>query len=41
MDFSNLKAQYKAYKKEIDRAVVNVMTNAHFILGPEVKTFEE
>jgi dTDP-4-amino-4,6-dideoxygalactose transaminase len=36
----DLKAQYAAIKNEIDQAISKVITNAHFILGPEVKALE-
>jgi dTDP-4-amino-4,6-dideoxygalactose transaminase len=36
----DLKKQYLKIKDEIDTAVVNVMTNANFINGAEVKTFQ-
>lgn len=37
----DLKRQYVAIKTEIDEAIVKVVANTQFILGPEVKTFEE
>jgi len=37
----DLKAQYHAIKPEIDAALERVVENSSFILGPEVKTFEE
>jgi len=40
MDFIDLKAQYKEYKKEIDSAVIDVMESAAFIGGPKVKELE-
>jgi dTDP-4-amino-4,6-dideoxygalactose transaminase len=39
--FLDLKRQYNAIKKEIDEAVFSVLSNTQFILGPEVKNFEE
>jgi dTDP-4-amino-4,6-dideoxygalactose transaminase len=36
----DLKKQYLKIKEEIDTAVVNVMTNANFINGAEVKSFQ-
>jgi dTDP-4-amino-4,6-dideoxygalactose transaminase len=36
----DLKKQYLKIKEEVDAAVVNVMTNANFINGAEVKTFQ-
>ena len=41
MEFRDLKAQYKKYEKEIDEAVKNVMLNANFIGGEEVKKLEK
>jgi dTDP-4-amino-4,6-dideoxygalactose transaminase len=37
----DLKAQYRAIKPEIDRAVAGVVEAQHFILGPAVKRFED
>jgi dTDP-4-amino-4,6-dideoxygalactose transaminase len=39
--FLDLKRQYGTIKKEIDEAVFSVLSNTQFILGPEVKSFEE
>ena len=39
--FVDLKAQYARYKKEFDRAMKSVVTDAHFIHGPEVVEFEK
>ncbi|MFQ6055340.1 MAG: DegT/DnrJ/EryC1/StrS family aminotransferase, partial [Methanosarcinales archaeon] len=39
--FLDLKRQYATIKKEIDEAVFSVLSNTQFILGPEVKSFEE
>jgi dTDP-4-amino-4,6-dideoxygalactose transaminase len=36
----DLKAQYAANKSEIDAAITRVISNASFILGPEVSDFE-
>lgn len=36
----DLKKQYLKIKEEVDAAVINVMTNANFINGSEVKTFQ-
>lgn len=38
--FLDLKAQYKTIKQEIDSAIKRVVKNQHFILGNELKTFE-
>ena len=37
----DLKAQYRGIKNELDAAVLRVLENAQFILGPEVAAFEE
>jgi dTDP-4-amino-4,6-dideoxygalactose transaminase len=37
----DLKAQYRALKREIDAAIARVMESQHFILGPEVTAFEQ
>jgi len=37
----DLKAQYNSIKEEIDTAIRGVMQQGEFILGPEVKAFEE
>ncbi|GAB6173052.1 DegT/DnrJ/EryC1/StrS family aminotransferase [Paradesulfitobacterium aromaticivorans] len=37
----DLKAQYLALKEEIDKAVLNVLDSAKFILGPEMKALED
>ncbi len=39
--FVDLKAQYRALKPDIDRAVQHVLENAQFILGPAVSAFEK
>lgn len=39
--FVDLKAQYAGIKKEIDRAVSDVISNTRFIQGPEVALFEK
>ncbi len=41
MEFSGIKAQYRRYQEEIDRAVLAVMEKGDFILGPEVRRLEE
>jgi dTDP-4-amino-4,6-dideoxygalactose transaminase len=38
---TDLKAQYASIKEEIDAAIHRVITKGQFILGPEVKAFEE
>jgi dTDP-4-amino-4,6-dideoxygalactose transaminase len=39
--FLDLKAQYRSIKPEIDAAVLGVLESCQYILGPEVKVFEE
>jgi dTDP-4-amino-4,6-dideoxygalactose transaminase len=39
--FLDLKAQYQHIKDEIDRAVTEVISEQHFILGPKVEALEE
>lgn len=41
MEFRDLKTQYQKYKEEIDSAINEVITNANFIGGREVKELEE
>ena len=41
IEFADLKAQYRAYKSEIDEAVLNVMASAGFIMGSEVAKLED
>ena len=38
---TDLKAQYNSIKDEIDTAIQRVLQNGQFILGPEVKGFED
>jgi dTDP-4-amino-4,6-dideoxygalactose transaminase len=38
--FVDLQAQYRSIKPEIDRAVLDVLDSAQFVLGPEVAAFE-
>lgn len=37
----DLKAQYSAIQEEIENAVIEVLRSAHFVMGPNVKAFEE
>ncbi len=37
----DLKAQYSLIQEEIEEAVIGVLRSAHFVLGPNVKAFEE
>jgi len=39
--YSDLKAQYRALKSEIDTAVLKVLESSEFVLGSEVARFEE
>lgn len=41
MEFRNLKKQYQVLRKEIDNAVLSVMSNANYISGIQVKELEE
>lgn len=41
MEFRDLKAQYQKYKNEIDSAIQEVLVNANFIGGNEVRVLEE
>lgn len=41
MEFRDLKTQYQKYKHEIDFAIQEVVTNANFIGGKEIKELEE
>ncbi len=37
----DLKAQYSPIQQEIEDAVIEVLRSAHFVMGPNVKVFEE
>ncbi len=39
--FLDIKRQYASIKEELDQAVFSVLSHAKFIMGPEVKAFEE
>ncbi|HSN73914.1 MAG TPA: DegT/DnrJ/EryC1/StrS family aminotransferase [Anaerolineae bacterium] len=41
MPLVDLKAQYAALRPEIDAAIARVIANTSFIMGPEVRAFEE
>jgi UDP-2-acetamido-2-deoxy-ribo-hexuluronate aminotransferase len=41
MEFINLKAQYRAYKEEIDKEIADVLATSSYIGGPKIKTLEE
>ena len=40
MEFIDLKAQYQAYRQEIDSAMANVLAHGKFIMGPEIGELE-
>ena len=41
MQFRDLQKQHEVLKEQIDTAMVNVTSSAHFIFGPEVKELEK
>src|SRR3989440_12837621 len=41
MEFVDLKAQYRALKREIDARIQRVLDHGQYILGPEVRELEE
>ncbi len=41
MRFNNIDRQYKAFQDELDQAYLRVMNSGWFILGDEVKSFEQ
>ena len=41
IDFANLQYQYQLYKDEIDQAIHSVLDKSNYIMGEEVKVFEE
>ena len=41
MQFRDLAKQYEALKSEIDQTMLSVATNAHYIMGPQVKELEQ
>jgi UDP-2-acetamido-2-deoxy-ribo-hexuluronate aminotransferase len=41
MDFIDLKAQYRALKRDIDERIQRVLDHGQYILGPEVREIEE
>lgn len=41
MQFRNLTKQYEKLKPQIDKAMLDVATSAHFIAGPQVKELEK
>ena len=41
MEFRDLKKQYQVLKAQMDKAVIEVMTDCNFISGKQVKVLEE
>ncbi len=41
IDFANLQYQYQLYKKEIDKAIQNVLDKSNYIMGEEINILEE
>ena len=41
MEFTDLKAQYRALKRDIDARIQRVLDHGQYILGPEVRELEE
>src|SRR6185436_10746314 len=41
MEFTDLKTQYKALKRDIDARIQRVLAHGQYILGPEVRELEE
>ena len=41
MQFRDLAKQYQILKKDIDQAMIDVASGAHYIMGPQVKELEE
>ena len=41
MPFVDLNAQYRSIRQNIDTAVLGVIASGQFILGPDVRRFEE
>src|SRR6185437_15566564 len=41
MEFTDLKAQYRVLKQEIDARIQKVLEHGQYILGPEVRELEE
>lgn len=37
----DLGAHYRSIKEEVDKAVLDVLSSGHYVLGPQVKAFEE
>src|SRR5690242_12613235 len=41
MEFTDLKAQYRALKRDVDARIQRVLDHGQYILGPEVREMEE
>lgn len=41
LEFLDLKAQYETIKEEIKKAIMDIVESGHYIMGPNVKAFEE
>jgi len=41
LEFLDLKAQYEAIKEEIKKAIMDIVESGQYIMGPNVKAFEE
>ena len=41
IQFVDLQAQYRSIKKEVDAAINQVVATGIYIMGPEVRSFEE
>jgi UDP-2-acetamido-2-deoxy-ribo-hexuluronate aminotransferase len=41
MEFTDLKTQYRALKKQVDARIQRVLDHGQYILGPEIKELEE
>jgi UDP-2-acetamido-2-deoxy-ribo-hexuluronate aminotransferase len=41
MEFTDIKAQYRALKKDVDARIQRVLDHGQFIMGPEVRELEE
>ncbi|HYD57333.1 MAG TPA: DegT/DnrJ/EryC1/StrS family aminotransferase, partial [Burkholderiales bacterium] len=41
MEFSDLKAQYRAIKADVDARIQRVLDHGQYIMGPEVRELEE
>ncbi len=41
MEFANLKAQYQAYKLEMDQAILQVVSSGRYIMGEEIQALEQ